>query len=82
MSENKSFLSDEDRKRELEAELERHKARFLAASRKGMEAFKSDVSVLNWIGSYPVEASVLAFLGGLWLGHTKALDRHKTSSLV
>jgi hypothetical protein len=82
MSESKTFLSDEDRKKELEAELERHKMRFLAASRKGMEAFKSDVSILNWVGTYPVEAAVLAFLGGLWLGSSKALDRAKVSSLV
>ena len=82
MSESKTFLSDEARKRELEAELERHKQRFLAASKKGIEAFRSDVSVINWVGSYPVEAAILAFLGGLWLGSSKSLDRPQVSSLV
>jgi hypothetical protein len=79
--------SDEDRRRELEAEMERHKARFMAASQQGLDAFKRDLSIVNWVGTYPVPAAMLAFLGGICLGFasssssSKRLDPSKTYSL-
>lgn len=81
MSDSKTFQSDEQRRRELEAEMERHKARFMAASRRGMDAFKKDMSVVNWVASYPVEAAMIAFIGGICLGFAKPLDRTKAGSL-
>jgi hypothetical protein len=74
-------LSDKDRKEELEAELERHKQRFLSASRRGLDALRSDVSLSKWVGKYPVQATLLAFAGGFFLGVAKSLDRSKASSL-
>jgi hypothetical protein len=88
----KTAMPDEERKRELEAEMERHKARFLAASQKGIEAFRKDLSIANWVGAYPVQAAMVAFVGGICLGAlgkgprqesfaTKPLDPPEPSSL-
>lgn len=81
MNDTKTFQSDAARQRELEAEMERHKARFLAASRRGMDAFKKDLSIVNWVASYPVQAAMIAFIGGICLGVAKPLDRAKARSL-
>jgi hypothetical protein len=76
-----SSKTPEARMRELEYEMERHKARFMAASRQGVDAFRRDLSVITWVGSYPVQAAMIAFVGGLCLGFTKSLDRRQLSSL-
>lgn len=78
---NKSSKTPEARMRELEYEMERHKARFMAASQKGIAAFRHDLSLATWVGSYPVHAAMIAFAGGLFLGITKSLDRREPHSL-
>jgi hypothetical protein len=81
MTEDKSNLSDEARRRELEAEMERHKERFMAAGRRGLDAIRGDLTLLNWVREYPIETAALAFLGGIFIGLAKPLDRSKRSSL-
>ena len=74
-------LAKEERCRELELELEQHKERFLQASRRGIEAFRTDLSIANWIGNYPAEAAAIAFFGGFCLAFAKPLDRVARPSL-
>jgi hypothetical protein len=57
-------IKDENRKTELEAELEIQKQRFLVASRRGMDALKRDLSVMNWMRAYPRQAAILIMVGG------------------
>ena len=49
---------------ELEARLAHEKERFLAASRKGAAALKTDLSVATWIEGYPYESAMLIVMGG------------------
>lgn len=81
MSDDKTDLSDEARKLQLEAELERHKKRFEAASRQGLDAIRGNLSPMTWVKEFPLETALLGFLGGLFLGIAKPLDRRKGRSL-
>jgi hypothetical protein len=55
---------NEARKAELEAELAIQKERFMVASRRGMDAVKTDLSIMNWLRAYPREAAILIVIGG------------------
>jgi hypothetical protein len=54
----------EERKAQLEAELAFQKERFLVASRRGMAAVKTDLSIVNWLRAYPKQSAILIMIGG------------------
>lgn len=54
----------EQRVLQLEDEIEFQKERFLAASRGGIHAVKTDLSALSWMRNYPREAAILIMVGG------------------
>jgi hypothetical protein len=68
----------EEKKLELERELELQKERFLEASTRGLNAIRTDLSILSWMRAYPRETAILIMVGGFTVARLIQARRNAT----
>ena len=55
---------NEDKKEQLERELEFQKQRFIRATRQTKETLKTDLNIRNWIREFPLQSAAICFISG------------------
>lgn len=56
----------EQKKKELEQEIENQKQRLREATAASVEKIKKDLSAKEWIRNYPIQSAVLLTIGGFF----------------
>ena len=60
-----SEQNNEQRRKEIEAELEKQKQRLIAAATSSTQSLLDGIAFTHWIRKYPMHTAGLLFLGGL-----------------